>query len=397
MELKELQEQLQEAVVMMRKNADHYNDQEKKFGSVESLVKEQDAKWQKQINEIEESIKSELARVEAKSKRPGLDHDAKEDEVKTAHRKAFESYVRKGRDTDLQELEQKALSVNSDPDGGYFVTAEMDSEIVKKLFDTSPVRQAARTVTISTDALEGIADNDEVSTGWVGETAARPATDTPTVDKWRIPVHEQYALAEATQKLLDDSSVNIESWLNESIADKLTRTENTAFVTGNGVAKPRGFTTYADGTSWGQVEQIPTGGATAVTADGLITVFYALQGSYRASSSWAMNRTTVSAIRKLKGSDNNYLWQPGLMASEPATLLGRPILEFEDMADVAASSLSIAIADWRRAYTIVDRAGIRILRDPYSNKPYVQFYVTKRVGGGVVNFDAIKLQDTAAS
>jgi HK97 family phage major capsid protein len=318
-----------------------------------------------------------------------------------AYKSAFETYARKG-DMALSADEHKALSVGSDPDGGYVVNPDMSGRIVAKVFETSPMRAYAAVQVISTDALEGLHDLDEASSGWVEETAARPDTGTPQISKWRIPVHELFAKPKSTQKLLDDAEINMEAWLASKVAEKFARDEATAFVSGSGVGKPRGFLTYTAGSTLpGTIEQNNTGASGAFAgsgagADALITALYNLKAQYRANAAWAMNRGTTGAVRKLKDSDGAYLWQAGIAAGQPATLLGYQVAPFEDMPDIAANSLSIAVGDFREAYQIVDRIGIRTLRDPFSAKPYVEFYTTKRVGGDVVNFEAIKLVKFAA-
>ena len=311
------------------------------------------------------------------------------------YRKGFREFMRKG---DLMSLDaQKALSVGSDPDGGYTVEPDTNGRIVQKIFETSPMRQVAAVQTIGTDALEGLYDLNEASSGWVSETGARTATATPELGRWRIPVYEMYANPAATQKILDDSMVDIEAWLAGKVADKFSRTENTAFVVGDGIGKPRGFTTYASGTTLpGTIEQVPTGVNGGFATDGtggdpLITTIYSLKQAYRSSSRWFQPRAVTSAVRKIKDSNGMYIWQPGIAANAPATLLGFPILEMEDMPTLGTGSLSMAFGNMGEAYQIVDRQGIRVLRDPYTNKPYVQFYTVKRVGGDVINFEAIKL------
>lgn len=309
---------------------------------------------------------------------------------------AFDTFVRKGEQA-MGAEETKALLVGSDPDGGYVVNPDTGGRIVQRVFETSPMRAYASVQVISTDALEGLFDLNEASSGWVGETDARPETNTPQIGKWRIPAFELYARPHATQKLLDDNSINMEAWLAAKVADKFARDESAAFVNGNGTNRPRGFLTYASGTTLpGQIEQLPTGASGAFAAapnggDVLIDALYSLKSPYRANATWFMNRATLRALRKLKDNDGSYLWQPGVQAGQPATVLGYPVASFEDMPAPAANSLSIAVADMREAYQIVDRLGVRVLRDPYSSKPYVQFYTVKRVGGDVVNFEAIKL------
>lgn len=309
---------------------------------------------------------------------------------------AMSNYMRKGMDA-LSEIERKALSVGGDPQGGYVVNPDMSGQVVTQVFETSPMRAYASIQAISTNSLEGLFDLNEADAGWVGEAGARPETNTPNLGKWSIPVHELYANPRATQKILDDAEINMESWLAMKVADKFARTEAAAFVTGNGVEKPRGFLDYADGTTLpGTIEQVDTGvnGAFAAAPNGgdaLIDALYSLKAQYRANATWFMNRATTKLTRKLKDSDGAYLWSPGIAAGQPASLMGYPIAAFEDMPDPATGSLSIAVGDMRAAYQIVDRIGIRTLRDPFSAKPYVQFYTTKRVGGDVVGFEAIKL------
>jgi HK97 family phage major capsid protein len=319
-----------------------------------------------------------------------------------AYKQAFNAYMRKG-DQILGAEELKALSVGTDPDGGYVVNPDLSGRIVAKVFETSPLRAFASVQVISTDALEGLFDLNEAASGWVGETDGRSETSTPQLGKWRIPTHELYAKPTATQKLLDDAEIDMEAWLASKVAEKFARDEATAFVTGNGIGKPRGFLDYADGTTLpGTIERFNSGVNGGFATDGsgadvLINALYGLKAQYRTNAVWAMNRATTAAVRKIKDSDGAYIWQAGLAAGQPATLLGYPVASFEDMPALATGSLSIAVADWRETYQIVDRAGIRTLRDPFSAKPYVEFYTTKRVGGDVVNFESIKLIEFSAS
>ena len=313
-----------------------------------------------------------------------------------SYKAAFDRFLRKGEEV-MSVDERKALSVGTDPDGGYVVNPDLSGRIVMKVFESSPMRAYASIQVISSDALEGLFDLDEAASGWVGETDSRAETNTPVLGKWRIPTHELYAKPKATQKLLDDASINMEAWLASKVAEKFGRDESNAFVVGNGSNKPRGFLTYSSGTTLpGTIEQFPTGSSGAYAAapnggDVLINALYGLKAQYRANATWFMNRATLTATRKVKDSDGAYLWSPGIAAGQPATLLGYPVASFEDMPDPASNSLSVAVGDMREAYQIVDRLGIRTLRDPYSAKPYVEFYTTKRVGGDVVNFEAIKL------
>ncbi|MBL8712278.1 MAG: phage major capsid protein [Alphaproteobacteria bacterium] len=320
------------------------------------------------------------------------------------YRQAFRSYIRKNNaGSGVDEI--KALAAGSDPDGGFAVTPDMSGRIAALVRETSPMRQVANVITIGTDALEGVNDLNEATSGWVGETEARGETTAPKIGEYRIPVHEQYAEPRATQKLLDDAMFNVEEWLAGKIAERLARMENDAFVNGNGVRKPRGFLTYAAGTpsasTFNVIEQIASGGAGAFASsdpgDALINLVYALKSAYREKAVFMMKRSTLAAVRKLKDGDDNYLWQPDFQLKQGGSLLGFDVIEAEDMPAISANSLSIAFGDFNAGYQIVDRQGVRILRDNFTAKPYVKFYTTKRVGGDVVNFEAIKLMKFSAS
>ncbi len=347
------------------------------------------------ISEAMDNTKSRMERMETAFLRPELGVDA---ETKMAaphaseYKKAFEGYLRKGMEAGLERLQTKALSVGSDPDGGYLVTPTMSQKIIKAIVETSPMRALASVETISSDSLDIIDDHNDVSSGWTSETASITETNTAQIAKRNIPTFALYAQPKATQKLIDDAAIDIESWLADKIADNFSRKENTAFVAGDGTTQPRGILTYAAGTAWGTIEQINSGTSATITADGLIKLYYALKDAYSKNATFLMNRASVQAVRLLKESTTNqYLWQPGLALGQPDTLMGVPVAMAADMPVAAASSLSVAVGDFKSAYQIVDRQGIQVLRDPFTEKPYVKFYTTKRVGGDVVNFDAIKL------
>ncbi len=315
-------------------------------------------------------------------------------EAYTEYRDGMNNYMRRG---DGNHAIKAAMEVGNDSSGGYHVTPDTSGAMVTKIFETSPMRSYANIETIGVDKLEGFNDLEEGSQGWVGEKSTRPETDTPDVGKWSIDVHEQYANPRITQKLLDDSAFDVSSWLANKTSTKFARVENTAFCTGNGTLKPHGFLTYNtaltdDATrAWEIFQHVISGSNTAISdSDFLITLVYKLKVHFRNNANWFMNRNTLAAIRKLKDGDGNYLWQTDYTRQNAATLLGYGIAEFEDMPDMVANSLSIAFGDMRQAYTVVDRQGIRVLRDPFTAKPYVQFYTTKRVGGAAVNFEALK-------
>lgn len=307
------------------------------------------------------------------------------------HKNVFTDYLRKGIESNLSEIQTKALSVGSDSDGGYLVSPSMSNQITKAIFETSPMRKIASVESISSDVLEIIEDKDEAAAGWTSETGSIAETNTPEIAKKTISTHELYAQPKATQKLIDDAYINIESWLADKVADVFSRKENTAFINGDGVGKPKGILSYNNGTNWGEIEQLDSGVDGVVTADKLVELFYSLKENYSVKAEFLMNRASVEQIRLLKGSNGQYLWNPGLSQGAPDTLLGVNVHQAADMPSPAIDSLSIAIADFKSAYKIVDRTGVRVLRDPFTEKPFVKFYSTKRVGGDVTNFEAIKL------
>ncbi|MGH6719901.1 MAG: phage major capsid protein [Alphaproteobacteria bacterium] len=341
-------------------------------------------------------LKSALDRTQATLNRPARAEAPGGDADGAVHAKAFGRYLRKGDEAQLATLQAKALSVGNDPEGGYLVTPAMSQMIARTVFESSPVRALAVVETISGDSLEMLVDKDEPGAGWVAETATRAETDTPDLAKVAIPAHEMYAEPRATQKLIDDASLDVEAWLAGKIAERFARLEATAFVAGDGVGRPRGLLTYPAGTAWSQIEQINSGSNGQVTGDGLIDAQGALKEGYGGNAAWLMNRVTMSQVRKLKDSQGMYLWQPGLQPGRTDTLLGRSVHVAADMPVPATGALAVLLGDLRRAYQIVDRVGVRILRDPFTAKPYVKFYATKRVGGDVVNFEAVKILKLSA-
>ena len=315
------------------------------------------------------------------------------------HKAAFDAYVRIGDATGLRDLEAKALSIGSDPDGGYLVTEELEARVNRGVRNVSPVRAIAQVRRVSGSVYKKPFAITGAGAGWIAETAARPETSTPTLAELAFPTMELYAMPAATSALLDDSAVDIDEWIADEVRDSFATQEGTAFVTGNGTARPKGFLDYTKvanaSWSWGNIGYITTGTAGAFPAsnagDKLIDLVYTVKSGYRGNGTFVFNRATQAVIRKMKDGDGNYLWQPAAKAGDASTLMGFPAAESEDMPNIATDSYSVAFGDFRRGYLIVDRAGIRILRDPYSSKPYVLFYTTKRVGGGVQDFDAIKL------
>ena len=316
----------------------------------------------------------------------------------------FDGYVRRGDAMRSAGIEGKALSIGSGADGGYLVPPETEAAVNRALKAISPIRAIASVRQVSGNVYKKPFATTGVGTGWVGETASRPQTTTATLAELSFPTMELYAMPAATQSLLDDSAVNIDQWIAEEVRLAFATQEGQAFVTGDGINKPKGFLAYdtVANASWefGKLGFIATGTAGAFPAsnpsDKLIDLVYAVKAGYRANGTFVMSRSTQSAVRKMKDADGNYLWQPAAQPGGNASLMGFPLVESEDMPDVAANSLSVAFGDFERGYLIVDRIGISVLRDPYSAKPYVLFYTTKRVGGGVQDFDALKLLKFAA-
>lgn len=300
----------------------------------------------------------------------------------------------------MEQIEKKGLSVDSDIDGGFLVQTLLMPIMKTRIFETSQVRAIAGSITISTDSVEWPIDDDEAdSGGWVGEQQARPNTATPQLRHKLIFAREQFANPETTQKLLDDAAFPVENWLSGKISDILLRTENTAFVNGVGNIDPRGFMSYPAWAAPGvfevnAIEQISSGAAAALTADGLIDLQIAPKEVYQTNATWVMNRRSFGAILKLKNGQGDYLWNRALdkNVQVPFDLLGRPVRFFDDMPIVAADALAIAYGDFKKAYMIVDRIGIRVIRDIFTNKPKIQLYTTKRVGGDMINFEALKIQ-----
>ncbi len=321
------------------------------------------------------------------------------------HKSAFDAYVRAGEAGGLRALETKAMSAGSDADGGYLVPPELEHEIGRRLAAISPIRAIAAVREISGSVYKKPFMTAGPAAGWVGETDARTQTTSPTLDALSFPAMELYAMPAATASLLDDSAVNIDEWIASEVELTFATQEGAAFVNGDGSNKPKGFLqsdTVANGSwAWGKLGYVASGGASGFAAshpsDALVDLIYALKAGYRQNGVFVMNRKTQAAIRKFKDAGGGYLWQPPAQAGGRASLMTFPLVEAEDMPDIAANSLSIAFGDFLRGYLIVDRTGVRVLRDPYSAKPYVLFYTTKRVGGGVQDFDAIKLMKFAES
>jgi len=318
-----------------------------------------------------------------------------------AYAAAFEPWFRRGQGEEhaLRELAVRAaLTTQSDPDGGFVVPVEMDGTITRVLAAVSAMRGLARVITTGTGEYKALVSQGGAGSGWVGEEAARPATGTPTLSEISVFTGEIYANPATTQRLLDDANINIATWLAEEVSTTFAEQEGAAFISGNGINKPKGllsYTTVANASyAWGKLGFTVTGGAAAFAAsnpaDALMNTFYSLKAGYRNNATWLTSDVVMGTVRQMKDGQGNYLWAPPTV-NGPDTVLGKPVVTDDNMPALGAGAFPIAFGDFGRGYLISDRQGTQVLRDPFTNKPYVQFYTTKRVGGGVVNFEAIKL------
>ncbi|WP_088724422.1 phage major capsid protein [Thioclava sp. JM3] len=330
--------------------------------------------------------------------RPALSAAANEE---APHQKAFAAYLRSGDDDALRglSLEGKALNSSVAAEGGYLVDPQTSDTIRSVLTSTASIRQIANVVNVEATSFDVLVDRSELGSGWATESAALSETATPQIDRISIPLHELAAMPKASQRLLDDSAFDVETWLAQRIAEKFARAEAAAFISGDGVDKPTGFLTHpqvGNGSwTWGSLGYVATGAdgdfSGANPADAVVDLVYALEAEYRANASFVMNSKTAGAVRKMKDADGRFLWTDGLAAGEPARLMGYPVLIAEDMPDIASDSFAIAFGDFEAGYTVAERPDLRVLRDPFSAKPHVLFYASKRVGGDVSDFAAIKL------
>ncbi len=327
--------------------------------------------------------------------------------VEAPHQKAFDAYLRSGDDDGLRGLvlEGKALNTAVAAEGGYLVDPATAEMIRSSLKSTSSIRGVANVVQVEASSFDVLIDHSDVGSGWATEAGAMVESATPMIERISIPLHELSAMPKASQRLLDDSAFDVEGWLAGRIADKFARAEAASFVAGDGVDKPKGFLTHtkvAEATwTWGNLGYIATGVAGDFNgtnpADAVVDLVYALDATYRANATFVMNSKTAGAVRKMKDADGRFLWSDGLAAGEPARLMGYAVLIAEDMPDIANNAYAIAFGDFASGYTIAERPDLRVLRDPFSAKPHVLFYASKRVGGDVSDFAAIKLLKFALS
>jgi HK97 family phage major capsid protein len=390
-EIKALVEQINPALVALRSDVDGVKNRD--------VVDE--AKFDKMTAEITanvQALQEKQAKIEAKLARPNTGADDKP-EYLAEHKTKFDAFMRDQNQSEKRTIEVRAMNTNVQPDGGYLVRPELSAFVITRVFETSPMRLAANIETGASKSREYLIDDDEAESAWVGEGVTQAATDTPQLGQKEITAHTQRAYPSATWEMLQDAYLDVEAWLAGKVADKFARQENTAFITGNGVNKPRGILTYAQQSTPGtyerdRIRQINTGAAATVTADGFITQQNALKEAYQPRALWMMKRSTFGAALKLKGSDN-YFFSPVLLRDGQASmqLLGKPVVFADDVPAVGAGNLSVVYGDFSVGYTIYDRIGLQIIRDPFtmSDQGRVKFTTYKRVGGDVTSFEAFNI------
>lgn len=360
--------------------------------SVDPLVDEK-------LRKIDDAIQT-LEQKHLELSRPHMSATKAELKYSSAEAKAFQQYLRAGDEHGLR-TETKALSRGAAEDGGYLVPDNLGDMVRVNTENLSVMRRIAQVMTVSSDHVDMLIDRGDFGSGWVAETDARAETATSQLQKQKISVHEMYAKPRATQKLLDDAHIDVENWIATKISERFAKLESHGFILGDGANKPTGFLTYehvgAAALAWGRLQTFASGRdgqlAALNPADQLIELVYSLKPQYHDKAVWLLSRSALQEIRRLKDAHGHYIWQPSLQEGQPSHLLGYPVYIDEQMPPLVTGTagVSIAFGDFSAGYQILERAGLRILRDPYSAKPFVEFYATKRVGGDVVNFDAIKL------
>lgn len=388
---KALFEQINAAVTEMRQK----NDQALSSKVDDVVLTQHVDRINADITRLEEAMDKALAAVSAANL--GSEPAVRDPE----YTEQFNVYFRRGVTSERLET-VKAAATKTDGEGGYLAPVEWDRTLTGRLKQVSAIRQYASVQPISGAGFTKVFSDRNVGSGWVGETAARPATTTPALSSLAWTIGEIYANPAASQGLIDDAEFNVEQWLANEVETEFSRQEGIAFLSGDGANKPHGILTYVTGGTaaarhpWGAIQAVNSGDAALLTGDGLLDLVYSLPEEYEGNARLFMNRTTAGAARKLKDGQDNYLWQPAFEAGQPATIAGVPVAHIPGMPTVAANAIAALYGDMAETYLVVDRIGIRVLRDPYTNKPFVHFYTTKRVGGGVKNPDSMKALRIAA-
>lgn len=358
-----------------------------------------------------DEMQEQIDRVETVMNRPGFGGGGNPAKEGTAERQALATLVRTGDESALLEMAggpRNTLRTDIDTSGGYVLAPSLSAQIVAALRSVSPMHRLARSVTIGLNAGGEFVEPrelGEVGAQWVSEHEERAETGDPSFGATRVLLHELYAVVAISQRMLDDSLFDLGTWVQNAIAAKFARTEGVAFITGDGVKRPQGILSYGmdaagDATrSPSKWQTVPSGSAAAITADGLIDLFWALGAPYRANACWLMSSATAAKVDRLKeaGSSGQYLWRSAIAAGEPPTLLGRPVYIDESMPAEGADATPIAFGDWARAFIVLDRPGVRILRDPYTRKGHTLLYAYRRTGGGASDFSAAKFLKCSTS
>ena len=403
-EIKGLVEKINPVLVELRGEIDGLKAEK----PVDVVTEEKHNKMVESITAGMAEMQAKQAKIEAALQRPGSDGKSDRDnEIETKHGEAFQSYMRTGQmpagfKVSSDGIEIKAMSTDVNPDGGYLVRPELSNNIITRIFETSPLRAVANVERTGSKSIDILIDDDEAEARWADEGESIGETGTPELGQKVLTAHKIDAQPGITTEQLEDSYLNIEAWLSGKVAAKFARKQNAAFVLGNGVLKPRGFLTYpAQATSGtyerGAINQVNMGSAAALNADGLIALQNSLKEAYQPAAVFGMKRATFGQALKLKGADN-YFFSPVLLRDGQATmqLLGKSVVFMDDMPAVGANALAVVYADFGTAYTILDRVGVQVLRDPFANKGFITYYTTQRVGGDVTSFDAISIGKVAA-
>ncbi len=368
-------------------------------------IKAEKSKLSGQVDSLNEKLgeldklKSELEKELKAAKRPGGVDRKESDE----HKAAFGQFIRKGREDGLAELQQKAVQVGVSEDGGYAAPPELDQSLLEILRKDNVMREECGSIIISASGYKKLVNVGGASSGWVGETDERSETNSPKLKEIIATMGEVYAKPKSTQQALDDMFFDVEQWIASEVAMEFAEQEAAAFLTGNGSKKPKGIlahTLSAEGDktrTFGQLQKFNSGIAGDFNYDNLIDLIYGTRKGYRNGAKWMMNGLTIARVRKIKDQDGNYIWQPSTQLDQPSTLLGYGIAENEDMPDVAADANTIMFGNFKRGYAVIDRLGTNVLRDPYSSKPFIEFYTTKRVGGMLLDSNAIKVLTLSAA
>ncbi|WP_291810826.1 phage major capsid protein [Limnobacter sp.] len=400
--IKEAIEQIGTEFAEFKKTNDERLKQIAEKGHADPLLEAKLNKLNESIGQLE-SVKSRLDALEVARQRLATGVGDEKSAEKAEHKKAFMSFMKKGREDGLRELEQKAYQIGVGEDGGFAVPETIDTMIHDLIVDISPVRSVANVIQTGTSDYKKLVNKRGTGSGWVGEDDPRAETASSRLAEVPLFFGEIYAQPAATQQMLDDVFFDAESWISMEVATEFAQKEAAAFISGDGVKKPKGFLAYAqsadrDGVrAFGTLQALNSGNAANLGGfDRLIDVVHSLKAAHRTGAVWMGNRETFGSVRKLKTDDGHYLWQPSMVAGVPSTLLGYNVAEAEDMPIIGDGNVPLAFGNFKAGYMIADRVGVRVLRDPYSSKPFVLFYSTKRVGGAVVDSEAIKLLKTAA-